>query len=137
MASTCRAGTRCAECSQSHDTREHKTVAPKAASACAVCQRIGHTAYDSRCPWKVKEKKRTTKRLANKPSYYYPQRTARGKTTETAEIAEEECTRLETSLRAKFEDIKKQGRKPTEEEGVLIQDNISRIRVLRAETKQQ
>jgi len=70
MASACRGEVRCAECSQKHDIREHKTIAPVAKKAYAACSRDGHTAYDSKCLFRIKERKRVTQRVANKAQFY-------------------------------------------------------------------
>ncbi len=70
MARSCPNPTRCAECSQAHDTRSHQEKAPGAPKACAGCGGTGHAAYEKVCPVKVKEAQRTRQRIANKPLLY-------------------------------------------------------------------
>ena len=144
MASSCRNETLCAECSHAHDIRAHEITAPTAARACAVCHQEGHTAYDSNCPWKVKEKKRTTKILAtNTPLYgHHQQEVSRGgmkgrgeAAVEAASTRRSELDRLEASLRARIEDIKRQEWQPNKAESALIQADLARIRALRVEAK--
>ncbi len=74
MARECPNPTRCAECSQDHDTRSHQEKAPGAPKACAGCGGTGHAAYEKTCPVRAKEAQRTRQRIANKPILYGPLR---------------------------------------------------------------
>ena len=104
----------------------------------------GHIAYDSNCPWNVKEKKRTTKKLAPKALFYdhIQQKVSRGGTKGSGEAALEaaftrrtELDRLEASVRARFEDIRRQERQPKKAESALTQAELAWIRALRVEAK--
>lgn len=76
IARVCIRDVRCAECNQNHDTREHNSAAPTADKACGACQQEGHTVYSPTCPWRVREWKRTMKRISRKaPFYNSPQQT--------------------------------------------------------------
>ena len=125
------------------------TIARTGVQACAAYNKKGHTAYDTDCPYKIKIKKRTVKRLKEKIPFYgqHQQKIDRGSirkseetkrqkgaTQETISTREKELSELKTSLRAIFEDYKKQGRQPNTIESTLIQTVLARIRALRKKT---
>ena len=109
-----------------------------------MCRQEGHIAYASNCPWNVKEKKGTTKKLASKASFYdhIQQRVDRGGTrgsgeavVEAASTRRSELDRREASLRARFEDVKRQERQSKRAESALIQAEMAGIRALRVEAE--
>ena len=101
------------------------TIAPAAVQASAACNNKGHTECDTDCPYKIRMKKRTVKRLKEKiPLYGEHQQEIdrgsirnseemerqKGERKETISTREKEPSELETRLRAIFEEYKKQGR---------------------------
>ena len=160
MAMACINGVRCAECNQNHDTREHNSAAPTAAKACGPCQQEGHTAYSPTCPQRVKEWRRTTKRIARKAPFYdscqqvqlplqqrkdEQQRKTRPIPTGSQQYGasppagaispsiriDREINSLTTKLRKRFDDIKRTGRKPDEIESALIKVQMDEIKALK------
>ena len=144
IARTCKNEIRCAECNQAHDTRTHKDVAPAAIPGCAACGKKGHTAYNADCPFKMKMKKCTAKRLARKRPFYgqYQQKTSEKKGQNEKEKTKTEKSKasilgggpeeLKAALREKIKGYT-QGREPSKEESILIQTEIARICTLEKE----
>ena len=74
MTKKCSNPTRCAECSQDHDTRSYQKKAPGASKTCVGCEGTGHAAYEKTCSVRVREAQRTRQRIATKPLLYGPLR---------------------------------------------------------------